>query len=47
MGMSIPLKFIGFMACSGLLAACGGGGDSKPDDSVVTPPLHFTSTLHR
>jgi hypothetical protein len=38
MGMSIPLKFIGFMACSGLLAACGGGGDSQPDDSVVTPP---------
>ena len=38
MGMSIPLKFFGFMACSGLLIACGGGGDSKPDDSVVTPP---------
>ena len=38
MGMSIPLKFFGFMACSGLLMACGGGGDSKPDDSVVTPP---------
>lgn len=38
MGMSIPLKFIGFMAYSGLLAACGGGGDSQPDDSVVTPP---------
>ena len=38
MGMSIPLKFFGFMACSGLLTACGGGGDSKPDDSVVTPP---------
>lgn len=36
MGMSIPLKFFGFMACSGLLAACG--GDSQPDDSVVTPP---------
>lgn len=38
MGMSIPLKFFGFMACSGLLIACGGGGDSQPDDSVVTPP---------
>lgn len=38
MGMSIPLKFFGFMACSGLLMACGGGGDSQPDDSVVTPP---------
>ncbi|WP_330147115.1 hypothetical protein [Shewanella oncorhynchi] len=38
MGMSIPLKFFGFMACSGLLAACGGDGDSQPDDSVVTPP---------
>ncbi|MGI2092419.1 hypothetical protein ACRN96_07240 [Shewanella oncorhynchi] len=38
MGMSKPLKFFGFMACSGLLIACGGGGDSQPDDSVVTPP---------
>ncbi|MGI2152485.1 hypothetical protein ACROAK_06320 [Shewanella oncorhynchi] len=38
MGISIPLKLLGLMACSSLLMACGGGGDSQPDDSLVTPP---------
>ena len=38
MGISIPLKLLGLMACSSLLVACGGGGDSNTDNGGVTPP---------